>query len=270
MNSRSAIAFAGGVGAAALTAIVTNVIRTAPSLQRTNHAGEQVSLSEGVGAATALIGSAVARRDFAAAAALAATANAGLADDIEDLREDAPKAKGLAGHFEAFKRGNITTGAVKVAAIGSSATGYALVHCNRYDRGFYDWIIDSIIVAGSANIVNLFDLRPGRALKASAACSLIASASRVSPRSFGATLGTIVGSAPSDLAGKTMLGDVGANTLGLQVGMLAIVPSSRAFRTVMAALTLGVIGAGEVVSFSKLIESSKVLSTLDELGVKSK
>ena len=77
MNSKSAIAFAGGVGVAALTAIVTNVIRTAPSLQRTNHAGEQVSLSEGVGAATALIGSAVARRDFAAAAALAATANAG-------------------------------------------------------------------------------------------------------------------------------------------------------------------------------------------------
>ena len=212
----------------------------------------------------------MARRDFAAATALATTANAGLVDDIEDLREEAPKAKGLAGHFQALKRGELTTGAVKVAAIGSSAAGYALVHCERYDRGFYDWVIDSIIVAGSANIANLFDLRPGRALKACVACSLVASTGRVSPRSFGATLGTIAGSAPTDLAGKTMLGDVGANALGLQVGMLAIVPSSRTFRTGMAALTLGVIAAGEVLSFSKFIESSKVLSALDELGVKTK
>jgi F420-0:gamma-glutamyl ligase len=65
-----------------------------------------------------------------------------------------------------------------------------------------------------------------------------------------------------------MLGDVGANTLGMQVGMIAAIPQSRLFRTGMAGITLGLIGAAEVVSFSKVIDSVPFLSKLDQLGVK--
>lgn len=269
MTNRWAIAFAGGVGAAVLTGLVTRLTRSAPVLKRENHKGEPVSLSEGTGVATALIGSAVARRDFAAAAALTATANAGLADDYYDLFAPENPPKGLHGHLEALKQGHVSTGAVKVVVIGLAGSGYAAAHAKRYNRGFYDWVIDSIIVTGSANIANLFDLRPGRALKASTACALLASSARVSPRSLGATLGTIAGAARTDLSGETMLGDVGANPLGLQVGMLAVVPGSRAFRTIMAALTLGVIGAGEVVSFSSVIEGNRVLRAIDQFGVKN-
>ncbi|MDO5049683.1 MAG: hypothetical protein Q4D87_07355 [Actinomycetaceae bacterium] len=269
MSNRWAIAFAGGLGAAAITQIVTRLVKSAPSLQRTNHKGNNVSLSEGIGVATAMIGSAVARRDFPAAAAFTATANAGLADDIEDLRPIAGNApKGLHGHIEALQEGRVTTGLIKVAAIGSSAVGYALVEGNKRGRNVYDLAIDSIIMAGSANIANLFDLRPGRALKASAMCATLVNVVQFSPRSMGATIGAIAGAAPSDLASDTMLGDVGANTLGLQVGMMAIQPQSRLFRTAMAGLTLSVIGASEVVSFSKVIESVPALSALDEFGVK--
>ncbi|MDO5034385.1 MAG: hypothetical protein Q4E01_03260 [Actinomycetaceae bacterium] len=270
MNNHFAIAVAGGVGAAALTHIITRVVKSAPSLVRENHRGETVSLSEGVGVATSLIGSAVARQDFAAAAAIAATGNAGLADDLDDVRDDHIEAKGLRGHFEALRSGNVTTGTVKMVSIGSAAAGYALIHGKKYDRGMYDWVIDSIIIAGSANVINLFDLRPGRALKVAAACSMLASAGRVSPRSLGATVGTIVGAAPTDFAGKTMLGDVGANTLGMQVGMLAATPTSKLFRTAMALATLSVIAAGEVTSFSKVIDESELLSKLDQLGVKTR
>ncbi|MDI9588255.1 MAG: hypothetical protein QM234_04780 [Acidobacteriota bacterium] len=269
MSNRWAIAFAGGLGAAAITGIVTSLVKSAPSLQRTNHRGQTVSLSEGIGVATAMIGSAVARQDFPAAAALTATANAGLADDLEDLRDESATApKGLRGHLTALQEGRVTTGMVKVAAIGSSAVGYALVYGNRHDRNLYDLLVDSIIIAGSANIANLFDLRPGRALKMSAACSLVASCVECNPRLLGVALGTIGAAAPSDLAGETMLGDVGANTLGMQVGMIAAIPQSRLFRTGMAGITLGLIGAAEVVSFSKVIDSVPFLSKLDQLGVK--
>ena len=51
MSNRWAIAFAGGLGAAAITGIVTSLVKSAPSLQRTNHKGQNVSLSEGIGVA---------------------------------------------------------------------------------------------------------------------------------------------------------------------------------------------------------------------------
>lgn len=267
--SKLPIAIAGGIGAAAITHIVTRLVRSDDSLQRTNHKGNPVSLSEGIGVATAMIGSAVARGDLPAAAALTATANAGLADDLEDLRSSGDKSiKGFRGHLGALKEGKVTTGIIKVAVIGSASLGYAVALSHRNDRNFYDLMIDTTIIAGSANISNLFDLRPGRSLKMCGACATFANLFAKEPRAYGSTLGAIIGAAPSDLAGDTMLGDVGANPLGLQVGMLAASPNSRLFRTIMAGLTVGIVGAAEVVSFSKLIDSNKVLTALDQLGVK--
>jgi hypothetical protein len=68
-----------------------------------------------------------------------------------------------------------------------------------------------------------------------------------------------------DLAEKTMLGDLGANTLGALIGVHLAGGSSTTRRVallVIAGLTL----ASERISFSRVIENVPALRWLDDLG----
>lgn len=72
--------------------------------------------------------------------------------------------------------------------------------------------------------------------------------------------------APDDLNGTTMLGDLGANAMGAQLGVsLAAtlpVPARLLVLTGVAGLTL----ASEKVSFSSVIEHNRILSMIDAFG----
>lgn len=257
-----------GASAAAITCAISRLLESADSLSRANFRGERTSLSEGFAVAAALTGCSIARGDFTAATSLSATALIGAVDDFDNGRHDGPHtAKGLRGHWQALKNGHISTGVLKVATIGSAGALYAAKYRRTRGRNVLDFVLDTTIIAGSANIANLFDLRPGRALKTSAMCATLATMIQAEPRAWAALMGTIAAVARGDLSGRTMLGDFGANPLGLHVGILAANPNSRAFRIAMAILTVGLIAAAERVSFTEIIRSTPALRFLDELGI---
>jgi len=112
----------------------------------------------------------------------------GLADDAFGGSAD----KGFRGHMRALREGRLTTGMLKLLGIGalslvaatgisgsiagadpmsSSASGWAQVGYT-----VFAWIAATLVIALAANLLNLTDLRPGRALKAYVPLALAGSA----------------------------------------------------------------------------------------------
>ena len=131
-----------------------------------------------------------------------------------------------------------------------------------------DTLVGGAVVAGAANLANLLDLRPGRALKATviAAAPLLAAPSRPGAAQAAAAAGAALGVLRPDLAGTAMLGDTGANAAGALLGTALLARTGRRGRlvalVVLAALTL----ASEKVSFTRVIESTPGLRELDAWG----
>jgi len=255
--------------------------------ERTNHAGRPVTLLEGpayaVGAAAAagLAGA-------GPGPVLAATSSAALGA-LDDLAGDS-SSKGLKGHLGALARGQVTTGAVKVLGLG--VTG--LVTAALVDRDlrrqratpvatsgatagstwgpppptFADTLVSGAVVAGSANLLNLLDLRPGRALKATllGAAALSASRSAAARSTAAAAAGAALGVLAPDLRGEAMLGDTGANSAGALLGTALVQATGRRGRLAALAVLTGLTLASEKVSFTRVIESTPVLRELDALG----
>jgi UDP-GlcNAc:undecaprenyl-phosphate/decaprenyl-phosphate GlcNAc-1-phosphate transferase len=105
-----------------------------------------------------------------AALAVAGAGAAGFGG-YDDLAGDGDR-RGFRGHLGALAQGEITTGAVKLGGIG--ATG--LVAAAALGGGPADIAINAGLVAGGANLLNLFDLRPGRALKVALASGALLAA----------------------------------------------------------------------------------------------
>src|SRR5699024_8712013 len=78
-------------------------------------------------------------------------------------RPGRPVSKGLRGHLGALRRGRLTTGALKAAGIPLLALAGAAA--SPAPRGGAMVLADAALTAGCANLANLLDLRPGRALK---------------------------------------------------------------------------------------------------------
>ncbi len=239
---------------------------------RTNHRGEHVSLLEGPAVAAGLLGGMLAggepvRSSIAAALATSTGAAFGL---IDDLAEDtATRTKGLRGHLGALAQGEVTTGGLKVLGIGAGALLAAAVGTRRTGSGgawLGDVLVNGALVASSANLVNLLDLRPGRALKASLVVAGGACATGVSPGIAGAVLGAATAALPEDLAEHDMLGDGGANALGAAAGAALAFGAPRAVRLAALAVTVGLTLVSEHVSFSAVIARTPGLRELDGLG----
>lgn len=237
--------------------------------ERTNHRGEPISLLEGPAFVTgAVAGLAVVPgvNPRVRAAALLAGACAGVLGAYDDLAEQQVR-KGLAGHLGALARGEVTTGAVKVLGLGASglvaSTLVGSAATNRRTAAL-DLLAGAAVVAGSANLLNLLDLRPGRALKATLLAAPFAAAPGVAAAAAGAALGVL----PDDLAERTMLGDTGANAAGALLGVAALVGGRRRRWALLAAL-VGLTVASERVSFTRVIERTPVLRELDAWGRRS-
>ncbi|QXG76024.1 hypothetical protein KUM42_00085 [Modestobacter sp. L9-4] len=234
--------------------------------QRTNFAGRPVSLLGGPVLAAAATGSAVlgAPPGQRAAAAVVGTV-AGLVggyDDLAGARPEQARDKGLAGHLAALRAGRVSAGVVKVVGIGAAA-GVAAVLTRRGSA--VDAVLTVGLVAGTANLVNLLDLRPGRAGKAAV---LLASATLGGPAGGLAAgpLGATAGLLPADLGERVMLGDCGANALGALLGLRLAALPGRPARTALLAVVSALTLASERVSFTRVIESTPGLRELDRLG----
>lgn len=146
--------------------------------ERTNFHGVTVSLRGGVAmagaaVASAAVASALSDQPRAALGGVVASLGGGLAgyiDDVDQGAHDGGKvAKGLKGHLGALAHGQVTTGVIKIAGIGASAlAASALVgsKATSVSGKVADLALNTVLIAGTANLANLLDLRPGRALKA--------------------------------------------------------------------------------------------------------
>jgi hypothetical protein len=189
----------------------------------------------------------------------------------DDLAGDG-SSRGFRGHLGALRRGELTTGAVKIVGIGGTGLAAALAAGSRAGQRppatvtAADTLINAGLIAGSANLLNLFDLRPGRAIKvATVAAGLLATLPGEGGEACAAPLAAAVALLPEDLGERSMLGDAGANALGAMLGVAA----TRLPRTARIAALVGVAGltaASEVVSFSRVIEQTGPLRWLDLLG----
>ena len=252
-----------------------------PRWTRTNHRGEPVSLLAGPAVAAGLLGGlAVAAPGPVAAAGAVAVAGAGVLGVVDDLAEDTSRRrKGLRGHLGALAHGEVTTGAVKVLGIGAAsvvaagiargfrtgaapAAGPGLAGAVRAGT---DVLVSGALVAATANLVNLLDLRPGRALKAVGLASLPLLATRGAPAAA-ACLGAAAAALPGDLDEHDMLGDGGANALGALVGTAVVVGLPRTVRAALLAGAVALTVASERVSFTEVIARTPVLREVDAWG----
>jgi UDP-GlcNAc:undecaprenyl-phosphate/decaprenyl-phosphate GlcNAc-1-phosphate transferase len=264
---------------------------------RTNHRGELVTLLEGpavaVGAITAeVIGAAVAARlsgrpgatataesqlqissertvGSHASLAMAVAGGGALGFGVLDDLAGSGKRRGLKGHLGALAHGEVTTGAVKLAGLAATGLAGGLLLGGRRS----DVLVNAGLIAGGANLLNLFDLRPGRAVKVAAlSAGLIAAGGAGGPdRSAGlaavaAPLGAGLALLPEDLAERAMLGDAGANALGAMLGAAAAGSLPRPARVGLLAGIVALTVASEKVSFTKVIEATPTLRRLDMLG----
>jgi len=236
---------------------------------RTNHRGEPVTLVEGPAAATAAAAAAVTpglpgRIRAGLAVAGAGAAAFGCYDDLAGSGDR----RGFRGHLGALARGEVTSGAVKLAGIG--ATGLAAAAL--VGGAPADIVINTGLTAGGANLLNLFDLRPGRAIKVALAGGALLVAGTPGPargtacRAVAAPAGTALAMLPEDLAERAMLGDAGANALGAMLAAAAAASLPRPARVTLLAGVAGLTAASEVISFTKVIERTPPLHWLDMLG----
>ena len=285
-----ASAAAGATAAGAARLAYSAVNRRPPGgpkvWSRTNHRGEPVTQLEGPAVAAGAIAGVLAQAALARTGlAQTGLARAGLAEltgasgqrratamapagagaaafgAYDDLAGSGDR-RGFRGHLGALRHGEVTTGAVKlggICATGIVSAGLA----GGSSRNPADVVINAGLVAGGANLLNLFDLRPGRAIKVAVASGALIGAA--GQDGVAAPLGAAVALLPEDLGERAMLGDVGANALGAMLGSAAA-GLPRPARIALLAGIAGLTAASEKVSFTKVIERTPALRWLDMLG----
>lgn len=278
----------------------------APSLAegavRSNYRGKPVHLGlgvvwlvwagcaivSGVTFATIATGSALVLLTLAGPLALIAFA-LGLVDDSLGTSSD----RGFKGHFRALAHGRLTTGMLKLIGMGAASLVVAFMISGVAAWGggsaLQQWgwaIIAAMSIALTSNLINLTDLRPGRALKvytlfAVAGTTSVAVTPSVRAVSESASavfapaeafalalfvLGPVLAVWSADLGEIGMLGDAGANPMGAVAGLMIVVGlpwwGLAAYFVFILSLNL----ASERVSFSKVIEVTPALNWLDGLG----
>lgn len=260
MSSRLRAALTAGAVALASDQALRRVVGDDPRWNRTNFRGRAVLLTGGPAVAGgALVGAAVGGGGAGAVVAGGTAAALGLYDDLYGDSH----ARGLRGHLRALREGRVTTGMVKLA--GLLAGGFLAARSGR-GRAL-PALADAALVAGSANLANLFDLRPGRALKIAgtvAACSTARTGATgaVAAATAAAALATL----PADLGEQVMIGDCGANAVGALGGWALATGLGRGGRAAALAVVVGLTLVSERTSFTEVIERTWWLRAWDEWG----
>ena len=189
----------------------------------------------------------------------------GLLDDLGGSGAD----RGFSGHLRALARGRLTTGGAKL--IGGLAVALLAVGTARPvdPTGLARIAADTALVALAANLGNLFDRAPGRAIKVGAAAfvalaAVTALSTDLAPAAVvvGAALGLLL----DDLREHLMLGDTGANVLGAAIGLAAVVACAPGTRSIVLATLVAANLVSEFVSFTRVIDAVPPLRALDRAG----
>lgn len=260
MIRRAPVALAAGAVAYVGERAVRRAVQRQPRWSRSNFRRRSVQLSAGPALAGAAIGAAALVPGSGGAVIAGGTAAIlGLYDDLYGDTH----ARGLRGHLAALRQRRMTTGLAKLGGLAVSAFVAGRMHRRRTLPA----LVDAAVIAGAANLVNLFDLRPGRALKVAGGVAALASplpgpAGRVAAGTAAASATLL----PADLHEHVMIGDCGANAVGALVGWSLATGLGRSGR---AAVLIGIVGltlASERVSFTAVIEGHPWLRAVDQWG----
>ena len=185
---------------------------------------------------------------------------AGIIDDSIGNRD----VTGLKGHFKALIHGKLTTGGFK-ALLGGFV---GLLICVSFDRTIPGIIVGTLVIALSTNLMNLLDLRPGRAIKVYLFISLILFifGSIFEREMMALILPAVLAYFYYDLKAKAMMGDAGSNVLGISIGIFIVTSYSLNVQIFWLILLIVIHVVAEKFSITKLIEKNYILNFIDKLG----
>ena len=184
----------------------------------------------------------------------------GFADDVWGRTS----ARGFRGHLGELAKGRVTTGMVKVVVLGFGALVVGVVIWGFGTVALFA----GIILAGSVNLANLLDVRPGRTLKFIGifAIVLLVFAPYEAVLAVAGVLGGAVALFYFDLKGRIMLGDTGAAIFGAVPGYLVVVDGPDLSWLLAVAVILGLTALAEVSSISRFIQEVGALRWFDDWG----
>ena len=185
---------------------------------------------------------------------------AGALDDLIGNRN----VSGLKGHFKSLFKGELTTGGFK--ALFGGFVGLVVSVC--ISSSIVDIIINTLIIALSTNLMNLFDLRPGRAIKVYLVIIIpiyitLTGYTKVFPLLI---LPNVLAYFNTDLKARGMMGDTGSNVLGISIGVLMALGYGIKVRLAWLVFLILMHLITEKFSLTKIIEKNRVLKFIDNLG----
>lgn len=276
------LGFVVGLLTVRLLVVAGHELMRVPVLDRPNHRGRMITNGTGVLAVFAVVLVEAGRSVLSAfdvgdtltssarvlvLAACIGFGFLGLFDDVFGTQSDS----GFRGHLGALARGRVTTGTVKI--VGGCALAVVLVRASPVGShaGVSGGrvIADSLLVALAANLSNLFDRAPGRAIKVGLVAwvpiALLAGTDTVGV-AIAPVLGAFAGLFGADLRERLMIGDAGSNVIGAVLGLAVVLECSAATRSIVLVVLVAFTLTSEFVSFSRVIDKVAVLRTLDRLG----
>lgn len=188
----------------------------------------------------------------------------GFIDDMLGSRDTL----GFSGHFGALLSGRLTTGVLK-AVVGLLAAFMASFFLSY---GTAELIVNTLIIALFANLLNLMDLRPGRAIKFYIILIVFFAIDAAISRDlfvfllFLPLVGSVIGYFPFDLKARCMMGDAGSNVLGVSAGIMAVLHFDMHEKTAILLVLMAIHIFAEKHSLSDVIARNRFLRFLDELG----
>lgn len=188
----------------------------------------------------------------------------GLVGFMDDLIGE-KNIKGLKGHIISFIKGDYTTGGIKAG----SGFIISLFVSILISDSILDIIVNIFVIALFTNYSNIFDLRPGRSIKAFIFASvflLITKNANDYDYIIYSFYGILLIYFPKDLKAKAMMGDVGSNVLGITLGIYCALSESLPVKAVYLLILIIIHIIAERYSFSRIIDNNKILKFIDNLG----
>ncbi|WP_300279900.1 glycosyl transferase [Peptacetobacter sp.] len=185
---------------------------------------------------------------------------AGIMDDIIGNRN----VSGLKGHFKSLFKGTLTTGGFKALYGGFVGLLISVVLTNSIP----EIILNTLIVALSTNLMNLMDLRPGRAIKVYLLIMLVMifTLTGFNKVLMCLLVPSVLAYFNQDLKAKCMMGDAGSNVLGISIGIFMVYGYSINIKIAWLGFLIAIHIFTEKYSLTEIIEKNKVLNFLDRLG----
>ena len=149
-----------------------------------------------------------------------------------------------------------------------SIVGNILSKHPELENDIVDIIVNTLIIALSTNLMNLFDLRPGRAIKAYLVIMIpiyitLTGYTKVFPLLI---LPNVLAYFNIDLKARGMMGDTGSNVLGISIGVLMALGYGIKVRLAWLVFLILMHLITEKFSLTKIIEKNRVLKFIDNLG----